>query len=159
MDSEPVREASLAPLLLVVLSFAPASAGAADLLAHRAVYEVTLGERDNRAGVRAVEGGMLIEIEDRCDVWAVRQRLALRIARDDMTVSTASTFVAFEARDGSRYRFDDETVTRPGDMERSSGEANPADGARPGRILIEKPEPSRHDMPDGTNSPWRTSRT
>ncbi len=152
-DAMPARKASFAPVLLAAFSCAAAHAGAADLLAHRAVYEMTLGEDDSRAGVVDVRGGLLVEVEDRCETWAVRQRLALRVTRDAVAVATASTFGAFEAKDGSWYRFDDETVTRPGGLERSSGEASLADEGRPGQILIDEPEPSRHDMPDETLFP------
>ncbi|MBN36807.1 MAG: hypothetical protein CMM46_18910 [Rhodospirillaceae bacterium] len=124
------------------------SAGAAELLAHRAVYEMSLGENDQQTGLLDVRGGLLLEVEDRCETWTVRQKLAMQVTRDDGVFSTTSTFDSYEAKDGTWYRFDDETFHEPGRHEVSSGEATVADETRSGRIAIEDPEPSRHNMPD-----------
>ncbi|MBC6441424.1 MAG: DUF1849 family protein [Rhodospirillales bacterium] len=124
------------------------SVDAADLVAHSAVYEMTLGEHESRTGLISIHGGMLLEIEDHCETWAVRRRLAMQITGDDGTHSTTSSIDFFQSKDGSWYRFDDETAHSPGGIERFSGEASIADETRSGRISIEQPEESRHNLPD-----------
>jgi len=154
MEAMSVRKAFLtAPVMLLAMGAVSISALAADLLAHRAVYELTLGGHEDSSGMVSMQGGLLLEVHDGCETWTVRQRLALQITREDGALSTTSTFDTFEAKDGSWYRFDDETFTQPGGREHASGEAVAANDTHSGRISLEEPEPSRHDLPDAAIFP------
>jgi hypothetical protein len=154
MEAMSVRKVFLtAPVMLLAMAAASIPAPAADLLAHRAVYELTLGNHDDSSGMISMQGGLLLEVQDGCETWTVRQRLALQITRDDGALSTTSTFDTFEAKDGSWYRFDDETFTQPGGREHASGEAVAADDTHSGRISLEEPEQSRHDLPNAAIFP------
>ena len=55
---------------LVLISM-PASSQTIDLLAHRAVYEMTLESGGDAIGLVSVHGGLVIEVEDRCETWNV----------------------------------------------------------------------------------------
>jgi hypothetical protein len=126
----------------------PASSQSIDLLAHRAVYEMTLESGGDAIGLVSVHGGLVIEVEDRCETWNVQQRVLMQILRQDGGLVTTSTYDSFEAKDGSWYRFEDETNNDPGPTERSAGEAVAATELNSASITIEEPEMSRHDMPE-----------
>jgi len=143
-----MRKTFLSIATMALAAGSAVAAQAADLLPHRAVYEMTLGENEQQTGLQSVHGGLLLEVQDRCETWVVHQKLAMQVSRDDGVYATTSTFDAFESKDGYWYRFEDETFHEPGSHEVSSGEALIADATRSGRISIEAPESSRHNMPD-----------
>jgi hypothetical protein len=154
MEAMFLRKTFLSFLLLASTAvFASAQADSANLLPHRAVYEMTLESGGDAIGLVAVHGGLVIEVADRCETWNVSQKVVMQIVREDGTLITTSTYDSFEAKDGSWYRFEDETINEPGPTERSAGEAVAATEGHSASIRIEEPELSRHDMPSGTIFP------
>lgn len=148
MESMYIRKVFLSSMVgLLVLISMPVSSETITLLPHRAVYEMTLESGGDAIGLVSVHGGLVIEVEDRCDTWSVRQRVLMQILREDGGLVTTSTYDSFEAKDGTWYRFEDETINDPGPTEKSSGEAVAATDLNSGSITIEEPEVSRYDMP------------
>ncbi len=144
-------------LVLTVVSTSAVSESIT-LLPYRAVYEMTLESGGDAIGLVSIHGGLVIEVEDRCDTWSVSQQVIMQIVREDGTLLTTSTYDSFEAKDGSWYRFEDETINQPGPNERSAGEAITATGSNSASIRIEEPEMSRHDMPAETLFPMEHMR-
>ena len=63
----------------LVLLFAVAPAGAADIDPHRALYSLTLGSSaKSGSGVLGASGAMYYEWGETCDGWTVEQRFRLR---------------------------------------------------------------------------------
>src|SRR5260370_4766736 len=82
------------------------SAGAAEIMPHRALYTMSLGRANGDAGVTAASGTMAYQWGESCDGWTVEQRYRLKMGyAESPDVSIASNFVTWEAKDGLRYRF------------------------------------------------------
>ena len=88
---------------IIVLSGA---AAAADLAAHRAVYEMRLSSANRSSGVVDVRGTMILETVDACEAWETKQRIQLTFLRTDSDeFSTDSTFASLESKDGTTLLF------------------------------------------------------
>lgn len=104
----------------------------ADITPHRAIYSMTLERAQSSSGVTGASGQMLFEWSDGCDGWTIEQRYKLRMqyAEADET-ELAISFVTWEAKDGSRYRFNVRKL-RDGETDedlRGEGRITGADGS------------------------------
>ncbi len=96
-----------ARLLAVVFGAAliGVTAQAADLLAHRALYNLKL-DNAKRGDVQAAAGTMSYEVLDTCDGWASRQRLKMTITNSEgQEIEMLSDYATFESKDGLSMRF------------------------------------------------------
>lgn len=88
---------------------APAVSAAAlhpAILAHRALYKMTLDSVRNGSHIQDIQGDMLFEWQDACDGWNVQQRLNLSMTRDEGDeVAIKSSYTTWESKDGNSYRF------------------------------------------------------
>lgn len=139
---------------MLTLGFVSSGAAAQEvvLLAHEATYELRLGAAAERGDMDGASGLLALVFEDGCDIWKVRQGLVLTISRQDNQITTSSDFESEEAKDGSRYRFDDRTSMHPGGQEASSGQAA-ASPDKPGRIQVNVPATAEAVLPAGTLFP------
>ncbi len=140
-DARGRSKALVAITMLVLAGSAQADEPPVPLLAHTATYELRLESRSTSAMVTSIHGVLAITLEDTCDAWRVRQGLVLTMARDDEQIVTASEFDSLEAKDGSKYSFDDQTSTVPGSKERSSGQAGG------GVVHLERPKIESLELP------------
>lgn len=148
--------AARAGVLLALLAAGIAPAAADGLLAHRAEFALTLASPRGEGGVADVAGRMTIELADVCDGWTVDQRLVLDITFEgDATYRSVSSFVSWESKDGTRFRFEDRTWHDSGLIEEISGNATlgPDDG--PGQAVLTKPAAATLELPAGTLFPTR----
>jgi hypothetical protein len=81
------------------------------MVPYRARYDLTLASTASSSGVSAAGGVMLDEWDDVCDGRTEQEHFYLHLdygegAADRDTSDVYSTFVSWEAKDGSRYRFD-----------------------------------------------------
>lgn len=79
---------------------------AAEVQPHRAIYTLKLDKATGSSGIAAVSGQMMYEWQDACDAWVTEQRYRMRMVygeSDDLDLTIS--FVTWEAKDGSRYRF------------------------------------------------------
>ena len=146
-------------LLAAVLALAPFSAfatpveGAADMVAHRAAYRLTLDRARDTAGIQRAEGAMLFEVQDACEAWATRQRFTLVVQdRDGNSVETSSDYSTLESKDGRTLRFSLTQVTEGAVTSRVSGEATMGPGGG-GRVVFADPTPAEMVLPSGTLFP------
>jgi hypothetical protein len=147
---------TLAGAAAVVLAWGLAPAVAGGLLPHRADFDLTLASPRGEGGVADVSGRMTIELADACDGWTVDQRLVLDITFEGETAyRSVSSFVSWESKDGTRFRFEDRTWHDSGLIEEISGNATleAADGA--GEAVLTKPGPATLALPVGTLFPTR----
>ncbi|HEX2892090.1 EipB family protein [Vineibacter terrae] len=136
---------------MLLLAFADAAA-AADLVSHRATYEMRLNPGRRAMGVIDVRGLMVMESVDVCDAWETKQRIRLTFLRPDTEeFVTDSAFTSFEAKDGSSMQFSVRN-TQNGEVEEElRGQAEVGPGA--GRANFTLPEPRSFDLPAGTVFP------
>ncbi|WP_348771416.1 cell envelope integrity EipB family protein [Azospirillum sp. SYSU D00513] len=153
--------ASLAIGTLLTTAMAPAvpspalAAGpaAGGIQPHRAVYAMSLMSARNGSNVSNVSGQMSFEWDDACDGWTTEQRFQLRFAYaegEEMNMTTH--YVTWEAKDGSRYRFNvRKTMNGEGDEEVSGTAQLSKDGT--GKAAFTKPEAKQIPLPAGTMFP------
>ena len=127
----------------------------ADLASHRAVYAMTLASTRSAGEVTDLSGKMALEFVDVCDGWTVEQRIALLMVNPDGREARSYTsFVSWEAKDGTRFRFEQQTLLDGKTIEEISGHAvlEPAKG---GFAYLTKPEKIEIPLPRGTLFPSR----
>jgi len=140
-------------LASMVLAVVAVPAGATDLLAHRAVYDLKLQDSKDDA-VTAATGRMDYEMLDVCDGWATHQRLAMQVTNNDgQTIQMLSDYTTFESKDGRRMRFrmkqtTDEAVTS--DVE---GDASLLGSGKGGQAHYTMPAVDSEKLPPGTLFP------
>lgn len=141
--------------LLATAFLRPATVGAAttaDLAAHRAVYQLTLGSA--KGDIAGATGTMAYEVLDSCDGWATRQRLDMTITnRDGQDIKMVSDYSTWEAKDGLRLRFQTRQTTDTAVTSEVAGEATlPAPGEI-GSVHYLVPAESTKALPAGTLFP------
>ena len=136
---------SLGAAAMLVVPSGPA--GAFDIASHRAVYKMTLGKTASGSTVVDAQGAMLMEWGDSCDGWTVEQRYRLNLHYNQGSESDiAVTFVTYEAKDGSTYRFFVERNRPMGGSENVSGRAE-RNGETGGLASFAQPAPEKIDLP------------
>ena len=100
-----MARALIAMLALPLLCLPEAGRGA-DLIPHHAFYTLHLVHGSGNSDVIEASGGMAIEVSETCEAWLTKQRLLLKIVRDEgEDVVTDNNFTSWETKDGLRYRF------------------------------------------------------
>lgn len=96
----------LAAALALSAALAAAGLSAAELVPHRAVYQLGKGAQKAGQAVAQVGGAMTIEIDESCDGWSLSQRIRMSIT-DNMgdDIDSDSRYASFEAKDGTLLRF------------------------------------------------------
>ncbi|HXQ51450.1 MAG TPA: cell envelope integrity EipB family protein [Stellaceae bacterium] len=124
----------------LVLLFAVAPAGAADIDPHRALYSLTLGSSRSGSGVLGASGAMYYEWGETCDGWTVEQRFRLRTMYAESGGSElSSTLVTWESKDGLRYRFNERRLRNGEVDEELHGEAHLDGPDKGGEAAFTKP--------------------
>lgn len=130
-----------------------ASAGAVELLSHRAIYSLALGEARRGGEIIAVKGQIHVETADTCDGWTLYQRLSIGLVdRDGAEVASETAFASWETKDGLHFRFHQLGRADGRDDELINGTAT-ADPLRPGRARFVDPERRDIPLPAGTLFP------
>ncbi len=141
----------------VVTQPADASRVAQGLVAHRAVYKLTL---DHPTGnTESASGTMAYEVSDSCDGWTVRQRLQLNIVnRDGQPVQMVSDYATYESKDGTRLGFRMQQNTDDAITEQVEGNANLDHLGGAGQVHYTVPRDETKKLPQGTLFPmWHTA--
>ena len=124
---------------------------AADLAAHRAIYNLKL-ETAQGSNVQAATGSMSYEVQDACDGWAVRQRLTLDITNaEGQNVEMVSDYVTWESKGGHNFRFRMKQTTENATTQQTEGEANT--GPQGGEARYTLPSVNKIALPPGTLLP------
>lgn len=99
-----MRRLGRALILFLCVLAVPGAAGA-DILPHRALYELSmLKNRD--ASLIALDGNMAFEWQDSCDGWSINQRSIMGFYYDGGESTELNwSLVSWEAKDGLSYRF------------------------------------------------------
>lgn len=152
--------------LLIPMGLVPAAAGAAnapappatesgaaEMLAHRALYQLTLDTAQS-SDVIAATGTMGYEVTDACDGWAVRQELRMAITNaDGQQVQMASDYATWEAKDGLKFRYHMKQTTDEAVTSQTDGEASLQKVGGPGTAHYNMPSDRVVKLPAGTVFP------
>lgn len=144
----------LAAALMLVVSGA-AQAAPLGLASHRALYDMTLKSASRGSDIAELNGQMLIEVIDVCDGWTLEQRIALTIVNfQGVEVVSHTSFVSWESKDGSRFRFEQKTKQNDVVVEEVGGKAaiDPQGG---GLVVYREPEENILELAPGTMFPSR----
>ncbi len=137
--------------ILSLASLCPVDA--AELAAHRALYNLTLGSARSDEVVAAT-GKMAYEVLDACDGWAVRQRLQMTITnRDGQDIEMVSDYTTFETKDGLKLRYRMRQTTETAVTSEVEGEAAVDKPGGTGEAHFSKPEDARKALPPGVLFP------
>jgi len=146
---------------------APANAGGeslAGLASHRAVYEMTLGNRSDRSEVVSVDGRLVYEFSgSKCEGWTSRFRLVTRLAlagggssdgerRESGTSRlTDQRTTAWEDGEGKSFDFLNQNFIDDRLVEDSKGLARHDDGRT--SVRLDHPAPKTLDLSDKVKFP------
>lgn len=140
--------------LVLCLAAAPARLEAAELLSHRAIYRMSLGDATGGSDVVAADGMMLYRFAEGCDGWTVENRTYLRLRYERGTDSeTVWTFVSWEAADGLSFRFNARYEQDGSVIEKLRGEANLERAGGGGSARFSLPADEVVDLPKGAMFP------
>ena len=133
---------------------APAAApGSGALLAHRALYTLSLATAKG-GEVVAARGTMGYEVTDACDGWAVRQRLRMTITNSEgQDIEMASDYTTWEAKDGLKFRYHVRQTTDTAVTSQTDGEASLQKTDGPGQAHYTSPHDNVARLPPGTVFP------
>jgi hypothetical protein len=132
---------------------APTGSGA-EIAPHRALYTMTLGNARNDSGVIDARGTMDYEWGETCDGWTIEQRYRLKLRYAETSdVDIASSFVTWESKDGTRYRFNQKQM-RNGELDQEiRGEAKLEGPGRAGVAEFSKPQQQTLKLAPGVMFP------
>jgi hypothetical protein len=137
--------------LWLALLLGVAGPAQADLLPHRVVYTLALG---NSGTLTGGNGLMTFEIKDVCDGWAMDLKAELALAGEDGAIHRLGwSQVSWESKDGKRYRYFTRELSDSEETSRRRGEARreSADGAA--AVVADLPEQAEFTLPAGAMFP------
>jgi len=138
-------------LLSSVLVVAPGYA--ANLVGHRAVYSMKLGDVRSGAYLEAVRGLMTISLEKTCGGWIVSQHMNMALqTTEGREINQDYRFAGWESLDGKSYRFAVQG-RMAGNNENYKGTAQNSGDGKPGRIIYTVPEKKNLKVPPSTLFP------
>ncbi len=144
---------AIAVLAAACFAFGAAPARAADLLAHRAVYDLKLQSSKDGA-VTAAAGKMHYEMLDVCDGWATQQRLEMQVTNSEgQDVKMLSEYTTYESKDGLTLRFRMKQTTDEAVTSDIQGDATLQPGGGTGAAHYSLPHDMTKGLPRGTLFP------
>lgn len=127
---------------------------AADIIPHRAIYDMKLGVAKRNSNIADVRGTMVIESGESCDGWETNQRIKLNFLRSDSGESeTESNFASYESKDGLTYQFSVRNLEDGELDEELRGFATFDAPAGRGKAIFTLPERTEFELPVGTLFP------
>ncbi len=129
------------------------AAVARGLVAHRAVYEMTLARRADRADVAAASGRLVYEFSgNACEGWSSRFRLVLQLGNSDGTARvTDMRTSSFEDGAGKSFEFVNQNLIDGQTVEDTKGKARREGDAT--RATIAAPAGRSFDLPGSARFP------
>lgn len=139
-------------VLATLLAGLPAPA--AEMISHRAFYQLTLASLSSDSEISAVQGGIGYEISDSCDGWIVEQQYFMQIQwSDGNEVESSDSFRSWESKDGLKYRFNVRKFRDGTEYMLINGSAELASRGGAGTARFDEPEGKTIDLPKGTVFP------
>jgi hypothetical protein len=143
---------ALAPAALAIAVAIPGPQGdawAAELVPHRAIYSLSLGETSSPSQFAVVGGAVRTALEKTCDAWITAERINMQVTTQDGTlVNQDLMYTGWESLDGRRYRFAAYSITN-GEKKRFKGTAR-SDPKAAGEAVYSQPKKIAMRLPPGT---------
>jgi len=132
-------------LALSILAW-PGLVQAVTLQSHVGVYELTMSKNRSDSGLSSVQGRLVLRVTDACDGFQQSQRMVLIMTSSDGEAVTRDfNFESWEARDGSRIRFDSSDMANGQMQDHHVGHAELDGAGGSGRIVFDRP--AHDDIP------------
>jgi hypothetical protein len=129
-------------------------AQSADILPHKAVYEMELAQAESRSNIADVEGFMMFEWRDSCDGWSVTQKMAMTVYYSTgESTDFGWTLNSWEAKNGVKYGFFVRRMQDGQEQEALRGSAELEGPGKPGAAHYTEPQRRDLDLPAGTLFP------
>ncbi len=138
----------------ITLAFAvtAATAEAAPLAAHHAVYKLTL-DATKEQGVLAASGTMSYDVVDTCTGWTTAQHLVIDLTnKDGQDIKMVSDYATLESKDGTHLDFHTREMTGSSTTQQLDGTAV-LDKSGKGHADFTSPEKNTVLLPIGTLLP------
>lgn len=144
--------AASAAVLIALTAAVPATA--AEMVAHRAFYRLSLASLTSDSEISDVQGGIGYEISDGCDGWIVEQQYAMRVLwSNGNEMDSSDSFTSWESKDGLNYRFNVRKFRDGTEYMAINGNAELESKGGAGMARFEEPESDRIALPKGTVFP------
>ncbi|MGF1641802.1 MAG: EipB family protein [Rhodospirillales bacterium] len=141
-------------LCLTLGALTPRDLAAVELLAHRAVYRMSLLDVARGSDVIGADGTMLYRFARGCDGWTIENRTQLRLVYGGGVVAeTVWTYASWEADDGLGFRFLARYDQNGRTIERLEGRATLSAKGGGGTARFVRPEEKEVALPKGTLFP------
>ena len=159
-EAAPLRRQTLALACLAVSLVWPAvaMAGATDgppLQPHLAVYDLTLAHAEDRSGIRAATGRMVVDLDgNACEGWTLNFRLVVQYGLQSgkgRLLDSRST--SWEAGNGSELRYVRRQYVNNRLQDDTSLTARLGKDGKPGTIAVKKPGKETVKLPAGVLFP------
>lgn len=139
----------------VGLVMAPDAAGAAEMAAHKAVYDLSMGRAEATSRYAGVTGIVSRSVERTCDGWIVAEQMALRVqTKVGGEIDRDVRFTGFESFDGKAYQFAGRTVSKAsGEDTGFKGSMKRERAGGPGEAAYTLPSGRTVTLPDNTYLP------
>ena len=150
------REIRLAPAVAAAIAglFLSGAAPAAEILGHRAVYKLSLAASSSNAKVDSLQGYMLIEWTDSCEVYTLRQEVVMRYFNaDGGSLASVFSLSSSESRSGDEFRFSSREEINNELSDAFEGKATLKGPGKGGRVVLTSPEGRTRELPSGTIFP------
>ena len=126
---------------------------------HRGLYRMSLATAESSSGIIGASGEMYFEWVDACDGWNVNQHSNLILATSqDTNNQIGLTFSGWEAKDGTKLRFQSSHFANGGVIDNIAGEAILSASGGEGSVVYSKPDAVTAELPPGTLFPSEYSR-
>jgi hypothetical protein len=131
-----------------------ALAGAADMLSHRAIHDLTMTRSESQSGIANVEGRVVLEWQNACGGYTMEQRMVLetQLVEGPSRVSDFR-YATWESTDGLSFRFTMRYEIDGAVIDEVEGRAKLDSHGGPGKAIFSKPEGATIDLPKGTIFP------
>ncbi len=119
-----------------------------DFAPHRALYSMSLGQKQADSSIVDVDGRMAFEWRADCDGWVVEQRYAMRYFSASSKIREVDTrFTTWESKDGKRYKFYVANKPGSGSPEKIEGFASHPGASGTGAARFTAPEQTDFELP------------
>jgi len=124
-------------------------ARAAELVPHRAIYSLALGQTDAPGRFLGVGGAVRAALEKTCDAWITAEQINMQVTtQEGGQVRQDLMYTGWESLDGKRYRFAAHSSTN-GEKKKFKGTAH-SDPQATGEAIYSKPRKITMKLPPGT---------
>ena len=130
-------------------------ASAVDLVPHRAIYTMTLGNTvGSSGGPTSIRGAMSYEFESRCNAWTVDSTVFLKMKFDGpREIESVRKIITWEGKDGLGFRFRVSETHGGENVEEIKGVAALDGMDQAGVVEYVKPRRFKINLPKGTLFP------